>query len=299
MAACNITTFGERLMCKAMLACVMLAAASTCALAAPPTNLPPGRFGEDVQRGYDMIVTTQSNAEAKAYVGNSLNCSSCHRDGGTTDTPGNFLTTATKFPSWSAREGATITLEDRIDNCFMRSMHGLRPNPDDQVTVDIAAYLVWLARGKPLYPPKPATAAGAPDFTAMAKMVTHANYAAGQQIYTAKCAACHGVAGTGAGSFPPVWGKASYNAGAGLANVPNLAEWLKGNMPLGNAHLIAQEAVDVAVYVDAQDRAPFVLAEHLPNGIKANEYNATVRAETDTVDSNLRKLGLSLDDIKR
>ncbi len=33
--------------------------------------------------------------------------------------------------------------------------------------------------------------------------------------------------------------------------------------------------------------------------MKANQYNATVRAETDTLDSNLRKLGLSPEDIKR
>jgi thiosulfate dehydrogenase len=284
---------------KAMLAFATLAALSTCARAAPPSNLPQGPFGEAVQRGYDMIIDTQSNAEAKAYVGNALNCSSCHRDGGTTETPGNFLTTATRFPSWSAREGATITLEDRIDNCFMRSMHGMRPNPDDQVTVDMAAYLAWLARGKPFYPPEPTTAAGAPDFTAMAKVATHINYAAGQQTYRAQCAACHGADGGGVGSFPPLWGKESYDAGAGLADVAKLAEWLKGNMPLGNAHLIPQEAVNVALYVDAQQRPAFVLAEHLPKGMKANEYNATVRAETDTVDSNLRKLGLSLQDIKR
>lgn len=52
-----------------------------------------------------------------------------------------------------------ITLEDRIDNCFMPSMHGMRPNPDDQVTIAVAACLASLARGKPLYAPEPSTAA--------------------------------------------------------------------------------------------------------------------------------------------
>lgn len=284
---------------KMMLAGVTLAAVSTGALAAPPTSLPPGPFGEAVQRGYDMVVNTQSNAKAKAYVGNALNCTNCHRDGGTADTPGNFHTTATRFPSWSAREGATITLEDRIDNCFMRSMHGMRPNPDDEVTVDIAAYIAWLARGKPLYPPAPAAAPGAPDFIAMAKAAGHANYAAGQQVYTTQCAACHGADGHGVAVFPPVWGNRSYNAGAGLANVPKLAEWVHGNMPLGNAHLTAQQALDVALYVDAQERPTFVLAAHLPKDATPSDYNATVRTETDTVASNLTKLGLSLEAIKQ
>ena len=278
------------------------------AVAGEPKDLPKGPLGDAVRSGYDMIVNTQTNAKVKPFVGNALNCASCHRDGGTSDTPGNLLTTATKFPSYSAREDTVLTLEDRIDNCFMRSMNGTRPSPDSEVTVDMAAYIAWLARGKPIYgvqnsesqPAQAAKPAVASDFTVMLKSANHANYARGSALYAAQCAACHGADGQGVpGTFPPLWGNGSYNAGAGLANVVKLATWVKGNMPLGNAHLSAQEAFDVALFADAQPRPDFVLAQHLPQGMKADDYNAKVRTETDSVESNLKKVGLSLEKLRQ
>ena len=86
-------------------------------------GLPAGPLGQAIQRGHDMIMNTTTNPEVKAYVGNLLTCNSCHTDGGDNDHPGNFLSTATKFPAYSPREAAVITLEDRLANCFMRSMN--------------------------------------------------------------------------------------------------------------------------------------------------------------------------------
>ena len=86
----------------------------------------------------------------------------------------------------------------------------------------------------------------------------------------------------------------SGNAGAGLAKVVTLADWVKGNMPLGNAHLSDKEAFEVALHIDTQPRPDFVLSQHLPAGIAPGDYNVSVRTETDTVESNLKQAGLSL-----
>ena len=48
---------------------------------------------------------------------------------------------------------------------------------------------------------------------------------------------------------PPVWGPRSYNQGAGLAETVPLASWLKVAMPLDDANLTNQEALDVAAYL--------------------------------------------------
>ena len=240
-----------------------------------------------------MIMNTTTNPEVKAYIGNSLTCNSCHTDGGDNDHPGNFLSTATKFPAYSPREGAVITLEDRLANCFMRSMNGTRPSTDGQVIVDMVAYIHWLDRGKAIYGAQPVNDGG--PYPALLKAATQADVAAGASVYTANCAACHGAQGAGMpGAFPPVWGANSYNAGAGLANVVKLAAWVKGNMPLGNAHLSDKEAFEVALYIDTQPRPDFVLSQHLPAGMAPDDYNASIRTETDTVESNLTKAGLSL-----
>lgn len=70
-------------------------------------------------------------------------------------------------------------------------------------------------------------------------------------------------------------------------------------MPLGDVDLTPKQTTDVALYFDAQDPPTFVLAEHLPKGMNAKESNATARAETDRIESNRKKPGLSLYDIKR
>jgi thiosulfate dehydrogenase len=279
---------------KSLVAVVVLTVVAGSAYASTPglQGLPAGPLGQAIQRGHDMIMNTTTDPEAKGYVGNTLTCNSCHTDGGNNNRPGNFLTTATKFPAYSPREGAVITLEDRVANCFMRSMNGKRPSTDSKEVVDIAAYINWLDRGKAIYSVPPAKEAS--PYPAMFKAATHADVAAGTVVYTTNCAACHGAQGAGVpGAFPPVWGADSYNAGAGLANVAKLAAWIKGNMPLGNAHLSDKEAFDVALYIDTQPRPDFVLSQHLPAGIAPDDYNATVRTEADTVEGNLKKAGLS------
>ena len=252
-------------------------------------GLPPGPLGQAIQRGHDMMMNSSGSTEAKPYVGNALNCSSCHINAGDTSAPGNFHETASKFPAYSKREGAVITLEDRIANCFMRSMNGMRPSTDSSVVVDMAAYINWLDKGQPIATP-PAPSNPSP-YPAMLKAATPADVTAGQTVFTANCAACHGTDGAGLGSFPPLWGPKSFNAGAGLANIVKLATWVKGNMPLGNPHLTPQQAFQVALYINTRPRPDFVLSQHLAPG---HDYNASVHAETDTVASNLQKAGLSL-----
>ncbi len=279
----------SRVSCAVALVLAFTGAAS----AAPLSGLPAGPLGQSIQRGHDMIMDSGADSQMKVHVGNALSCNSCHTDGGNNDHPGNFLSTATRFPSYSKREDAVITLEDRIANCFMRSMNGMRPGTDSQVVVDMAAYISWLDRGKPILAPR-APAAPSP-YPAMLKSAGRADVAAGARVYASSCASCHGATGAGvAGAFPPLWGPDSYNAGAGLANVAKLATWVKGNMPLGNAHLTEKEAFEVALFVDTQARPDFVLSQHLPPGTRPDDYNARVRSETDTVESNLRKVGLSL-----
>jgi len=58
-------------------------------------------------------------------------------------------------------------------------------------------------------------------------------------------------------AFPPLWGKDSFNAGAGMHSVKNAAAFIKANMPLGKGNSLSpQEAWDVAQFVDSHDRPP-------------------------------------------
>lgn len=235
-------------------------------------ELPPGPLGEVVRLGETLVSETATHPLTKPYVGNSLNCTSCHLDNGRHETAGSFLGAATAYPAWSPREKRAITLEDRILNCFMRSCNGTRPPLGSQPSVAIATYITWLSQGEPLR--MNADRPTGPRAVRQLKLdVNDADRSRGAEIYSNRCADCHGEDGQGDEYSPPLWGTNSYNDGAGLADVVKLASWLKPAMPLDDADLTDQEALDVAAYVNSHDRPVFILKNHLPPDSSLGEYN--------------------------
>lgn len=116
----------------------------------PPTEYPEGELGRMVKLGEEIIFNTDTHPLTRDLVGNDLQCSSCHLDGGKSKSLGTFIGTATSFPAFSAREKTVQTLQNRINNCFMRSMNGKRPIIDTEASVAMAAYVSWLSSGLPV-----------------------------------------------------------------------------------------------------------------------------------------------------
>jgi len=232
-------------------------------LAVPvPTELPAGELGKIVALGRDIVNNTNTHPLSRQYVGNSLKCTSCHLEAGTNPKALSFLGVASAYPTYTAREKKTITLEDRSLNCFMRSMNGVRPPNGSEVSIAIAAYITWLSEGYPIK--MSLTGPHGPNSQPDLKIdPATADTVRGKTLYATACAACHGNDGAGVASFPPVWGPKSYNHGAGLSQNLKLATFLKAAMPLGNPNLSDKDALDIAAYVNSQPRSKFVLEEHL------------------------------------
>ncbi|MEO6707408.1 MAG: hypothetical protein ABIN04_16325 [Ginsengibacter sp.] len=59
-------------------------------------------------------------------------------------------------------------------------------------------------------------------------------------------------------TFPPLWGKHSYNDGAGIHQLTKFAAFIKENMPFGvdwkHPLLKDEEAWDIAAFVNSQSR---------------------------------------------
>lgn len=240
-----------------------------------PTSraLPAGELGRVIQTGREIVENTNTHPLSKPFVGNSLTCSSCHLDAGTDPKAATFLGVATAYPAWSPRERRVITLEDRVLNCFMRSMNGTRPPNGSEVSVAMTTYITWLSSGDRLQmnSQKPL---GPNHVQPLEIDVQKANRGRGETLYANKCADCHGEQGQGGDDGPPVWGPESYNDGAGLSRIDKLAAWLKVAMPLGDPHLSEQEALDIASFVNSHQRPHFVLQNHLPKAERLGEYNA-------------------------
>lgn len=206
-------------------------------------------YEANVLFGYNIVMETRKYAGR--YVGNALNCTSCHLKGGTQ--PDGFpLNVAGVYPKWRSKNGVRNGIGLRIRDCFLYSLNGIMPPEEAPEVQAVAAYVHYLSEGEVIgRPPARWGVPTLPDTGA------DPNPPRGAAVYARVCAPCHGKDGRGTAAAPPVWGPDSYNAGAGLNNVQRAAGFIWANMPLGNERsLTHQEALDVAAFLRLQLR-PF------------------------------------------
>ncbi|MEQ1654515.1 MAG: c-type cytochrome [Nitrospira sp.] len=226
-------------------------------LFAPPSPdaIPGDQRGEQIRLGYKIVVDTQEYG--RPYVGNRLNCTNCHLDAGLNPNTASFVGISRLYPEYRARVDRQMTLADRINECFERSMNGKALPPDSSKLQAIVAYIEWLSQNVP--PGSAVPWRGIPRLTS-SHIPDPVN---GKKQFAAKCVFCHGADGQGTMAAPPVWGPHSYNIAAGMARVTVAASFIKSNMPRGwGWTLTDDEAFDVAAYVNSQPRPDFPGKRH-------------------------------------
>lgn len=216
----------------------------------PPDSLiPAGREGASIRRGRALVMNTRDSLPH--LVGNRLNCTSCHLDGALRPDAMPLVGVYARFPQYRSRSGTVELMEDRITDCFLRSMNGKAPERGSRDMRDMIAWFGWVSRDVPVGGRVPGQ--GMP---AVAPLVP--DTAAGQRLYAVECARCHGDRGEGTVIAPPVWGEESYNIGAGMARIRTLAAFLRHNMPYDRpGALTDQQAYDLAAYINGQPRPDF------------------------------------------
>ena len=112
-----------------------------------PETIPGSQLGEQIRLGYQIVVNTQKYA--RPYVGNRLNCTNCHLDGGLNPNAASFVGLAAVYPEYRARNARVNTLADRVNECFERSLNGRALPPDSSKLQAVVAYITWLSRGVP------------------------------------------------------------------------------------------------------------------------------------------------------
>jgi thiosulfate dehydrogenase len=250
----------------------------------PPFNTPRFAAMLDQPNAAQLVRGMQLNLQTKVLlphnVGDSLNCASCHLNGGTVAFASPYVGLSAQFPSYASRAGKVISLADRINGCFLRSMNGKALPVDSADMKAMVAYFDWMKGDYRMNDKIPGRGTGKIDNT------LKPNLAHGKNVYSAQCASCHGANGEGTkhadGSYvyPPLWGDQSFNIGAGMARLYTAAAFVKNNMPIGShdrfplsqGGLSDQDAVDVAGYFTTQQRADFAPKIHdWPNGGKPKD----------------------------
>ncbi|NNJ15200.1 c-type cytochrome [Pseudomonas putida CSV86] len=221
----------------------------------PPaqSELPDNAFGKMVRDGYALFVDTQRLAPA--YVGNGMKCSNCHLDQGRMAHSAPLWGAYPMYPAYRKKNDKVNTYAERIQGCFQFSMNGKAPAADSHEISVLSVYSYWLASKAQIGVEPPGR--GYPD---VAQPAGGYDIARGKQVYQQQCALCHGADGEGqkvADDYvmPPLWGKDSYNWGAGMHRINTAASFIKYNMPLGKpGSLSDQQAWDVAAYINKHER---------------------------------------------
>ena len=238
-----------------------VAAAADAGVSVDTAAIPPGTFGESVRYGMELMYNTAyyigPNGVRGKYLGNKMNCTNCHQNGGTKPYSFNLIASHANYPQYRAREGRVLTLAERVNNCIMRPHNG-KPLPlDSKEMVAFLSYLKWIndaTGGRRHFTGEKNLEIGFPDVAADPQR--------GKELFAANCARCHGANGEGmlradkiTYVYPPLWGGSGYQPGSSMHRIIKQAQWLKANMPYDKAtaakpFLTDAEALDIAAFVN-------------------------------------------------
>ena len=242
--------------------------------AAPDSNtIPYNDSGKLIRYGKKLISSTAryfGPGGSMGHYSNGMNCQNCHLDAGTRAWAGNFGSVASLYPRFADRRGNTETINQRITDCFERSMNGKAPDSNSLEMRAMNAYIRWVGKDVKKGKKPPGT-----GLEVLAYIKRSADPQRGKILYARKCQLCHGINGEGKPDsakgylYPPLWGLHSYNTSAGLYRLSKFASFIKDNMPFGssyvNEQLTTEEAWDIAAFVNSQPRTIKKFSRDWPN----------------------------------
>jgi thiosulfate dehydrogenase len=232
------------------------AAADTILPAPAESLLTNGAVSASVVRGLALLTATRDSLPA--HVGNELRCTSCHLNNGRKPFGNTWVGVSGRYPSFFARRGATVSLEDRINECFVRSLNGKALAAGSADLRDIVAYMTWLSS---LVPAGGVTWGLAVDSLAPLPPDT----VRGKSQFAMYCSRCHGADGQSGKSLgianpgPPLWGKGSFSVGSDMSRSRIVAAFVHHHMPFDAPGFVADSiSYDVAGFVLTRPRPDFV-----------------------------------------
>ena len=229
---------------------------------------------EELHYGRELVANTAEYLGPKGKVktiSNGMNCQNCHLQAGTAPLGNNYGAVASTYPKVRARSGKEEDIQKRINDCFERSLNGKPLERESKEMKAMVAYINWVGKDVP----KGELPVGSGIYE-VPLLDRAADPTKGKIVYENQCSSCHQADGKGMAKpdgtgylYPPLWGEASYNHGAGLYRISRFAGYVKANMPLGvtfeSPILSDEDAWDVAAYVNSMDRPKKNLTKDWPD----------------------------------
>jgi thiosulfate dehydrogenase len=263
------------------------------------TAIPSGIEGDEIRYGRELIAHTSQYLGPKGKVmviSNGMNCQNCHLNAGTKIYGNNYSAVASTYPKFRARSGTEETIEKRVNDCIERSLNGKPLSNESREMRAMVSYIKWV--GKDVPKGETPKGAGLLDLT---YLDSSADPVKGKILYDARCTECHGKNGEGilnadgtAWKYPPLWGRNSYNDGAGLYRLSRFAGYIKANMPLGatveQPQLTDEECWHLAAYINSLERPAMDKSKDWPD-ISKKPIDHPFGPFVDGFDENQHKFG--------
>lgn len=250
--------------------------------------------------GQDLIAHTSKYFGPKGSVSkltNGMNCQNCHLNAGNQPWGNNYGAVFSTYPKYRDRSGTVESIYKRVSDCMERSLNGKALDSNSREYTAIYSYIKYL--GKNVQKDKKPIGSGIEKIKLLDRP---ADPQKGKIVYVAKCQICHGNNGQGQllgnnedYAYPPVWGEHSYNDGAGLYRISNLAGFLKNNMPyLQTSHerpvLTEAQSWDLAAFINTQPRPHMNPSKDWPN-IKKKPFDYPYGPYADSFSEQQHKFG--------
>ena len=236
-------------------------------------KLGPGSQNDLIRYGKDLIVNTprhigkNATDPAMRYAGNDLACQNCHLNAGLQPFAAPFVSTFATFPMMVDDQVLTLTDRHQRLHAAEHERQGLAAAKAARWRRSIA-YLKFVGQGH-------ARRRALPGMGLQADRATRPRRptrGVGEEVYAKVARHCHKEDGQGelkrspgiGYSIPPLWGDASFNAGAGMAKTAYAASYIRDNMPFGINYLMpvltVQQAWDVAAFMISKPHPPATVA---------------------------------------
>lgn len=235
------------------------------------SSIPDNDEGKMIKLGRDIFIETYKYIgpdvpdASKRFTGSNMDCQNCHFKAGTQKNVLGLIGSYSEYPKFDPRSGKIINIQERINSCLTRSMNGKAMPENSKEMEALAFYLKWLSA----YVPKGAKVEGN-GLPKIELLNRAADTSKGRIVYLNNCTTCHSENGSGALNkpanaevaadslsgydYPPVYGKGSYNDGAGLYRLLTSTSFIYNKMPLNDAQLTIEQAYDVSAYINSQPR---------------------------------------------
>jgi thiosulfate dehydrogenase len=217
-------------------------------------DIPDSKYGEMVSYGREIFIHTQT--AARRYVGNGLNCASCHLQEGRKPYAAPMWAAYPLYPMYRESTKQVVTFQNQIQSCFRNGLNGIAPALDTPDMKALTVYAHWLSSDVPTD-----TLMAGRGFARIDKSEDPSAFG-GETLYKQQCMLCHGAdlhgkkfADRPGYMFPPLAGSDSYSEGSGMNKVKTCASFVKANMPLGKPFsLNDDQALQVCVHIFLQER---------------------------------------------